>query len=86
MSNCMSKEIFFQKLKFNYKATKYQVHLCSRVSTDNFISVLFLDEVKFIIVWLKISAEQFMIKYFNILAFVISLSNLNFFYLNNNQL
>ena len=80
MSNCMSKEMFFQKLKFNYKATKYRVHLCSRVGTDIFISVLFfLDEVKFIIVWLKNSAEQFMITYFNILAFVISLSNFNIF-------
>ena len=33
--------IFFQKVKFDYKATKYKCQYCSRFSTAIFIKVLF---------------------------------------------
>ena len=68
----MHKEKCFQKVKFNYKATKYEV---LAVHFD----VLFLRWHKIYYCVTKNSHKQFMIMYFNILAFVISLSNFNIF-------
>ena len=68
--------------EFNY-STKYQ--LCSRFSTFIFINVLFLREHKKNYCAAKNSHKQFMITYFNILAFGLFCQILTSFYLSFNE-
>ena len=81
MLKCVQQETIFQKVKFYYKAMRPGVSYVAGFSTAFFIRVLFLryHQIYYYYCVAKCLHEQFLIMYFNILAFVNSLSNFNIF-------